>query len=438
MHSSHNPEKDLKKQIHPPIKFAFVVIGIALGIFVLWGIIAPLDSAAVAPGFITLSGNRKTIQHLEGGVIERILVKDGDTVFEGQKLIALNDTTAKARVQIILSQLRAAKATENRLLAEKCKESSVNYNDDIFDITIPEVQKIINTQNELFETRIESIKRKLKILWQKIVQYKEQIKGLQIVASSLEEQNIILKEQVNSIQTVFDKGHANKTELLELKKRFQEIQGRWGEAKAHIATSNESIVETQLQMLDLENDNENKINDSLHEVQSQILSLQEQYEASKDVLERTTIKAPQAGIVTGLQYHTIGGVISPGIRIMDIVPQNDELLVEAHVMPKDIESVKINSIARVQLSAYKTRLVPRVDGEVIYISADILSDPKMGTPYFLAKIKIDPKKLNSINYDIQLIPGMPADVFIVKGERTFLTYLMSPIVDSFHRAFKEQ
>lgn len=438
MHSLHNPAKDLKRQIHPPIKFAFVVIGIALGIFVFWGIIAPLDSAAVAPGFITLSGNRKTIQHLEGGVIEKILVKDGDTVLEGQELITLNDAAAKARVQIILSQLRTAKATENRLLAEKDRKPSVNYNDDIFDRTIPEVQKIINTQNELFETRTGSLKNKLDILSQKIVQYREQTKGLEVVAISLEEQNDILEEQVDSMQTVFDKGHGNKMELLELKKRFQEIQGRLGETKAHIATSEGSIVETHLQMLDLENENENKINDNLSEVQSHILSLQEQYQASKDVLARTTIKAPQAGIVTGLQYHTTGGVISPGIRIMDIVPQNDELIVEAHVMPKDIESVKINSTARVQLSAYKTRLVPRVDGEVIYISADILSDPKMGTPYFLAKIKIDPKKLNSINYNVQLIPGMPADVFIVKGERTFLTYLMSPIMDSFHRAFKEQ
>lgn len=429
--------QNLKQYIHSPIKFTFVIIGIALGFFVIWGSLAPLDSAAIAPGFITLSGNHKTIQHLEGGVIDKILVKEGEFVEEDQPLIILNETASKARLQMILSQLRTAKATENRLLAEQYDESVVDYSDEIFDSTIPEVQKIIKTQNELFKTRLKSVKSKLDILSQKIVQHKEQIKGLEVMSGALESQGLVMKDQIGSLQNLVAQGGIPKNDLLELKKRYFEVEGRLGEIKGNIAGVNEAIAETQLQALDFENDYKNEINDQLGKAQSQILDLQEQYRAAQDILTRTVIKAPKAGIITNLQYHTISGVIAPGAKIMDIVPQNDELIVEARVMSKDIENIKLGLLTKVQLSAYKSRLVPRVDGEVIYFSADKINDERTGYAYYITRIKIKQEALDKINYDIKLHPGMPADVFIVKGERTFLGYLISPITDSFHRAFKE-
>ena len=430
--------KDLKKQISPPLKFTFIVIAVAVGFFILWGSLARLDSATIAPGFIALSDNHKTIQHLEGGVIDKILVKEGDLVEEDQPLIVLNETAAKARLQMVLSQLRAVKAMEYRLLAEQCNDQTVNYADEIFDSTIPEVQKIIKTQDALFKTRLKSVQGKLDILSQKIVQYKEQIKGLETTAQALESQGLIIKEQVTGMQNLFDQGYASKADLLELKKRYLEMEGRLGEIRGNIASVNESIAETQLQMLDLENDNQNEINDQLQKAQSQISDLQEQYQAAQDVLGRTIIKAPKAGVITGLQYHTIGGVVSPGAKIMNLVPQNDELIVEAHVMPKDMESIKVGLRTKVQLSAYKSKLVPRVDGEVIYFSADRINDERNGQSYYIARVRIKQETLDKINYDVKLYPGMPADVFIVKGERTFLQYLIGPITDSVHRAFKEK
>lgn len=433
-----NASVNLKTEIASSIKFTFIIIAVGIGFFILWGGFAPLDSAAIAPGFVALSGNHKTIQHLEGGVIDRILVKEGDLVKEGHPLIILNETAAKARLQMIISQLRFEKAIEKRLLAEQSNSISIDYADPILEQNLPEVQKIIKTQNALFKTRVQSIKGKLDILSQKIIQYKEQIKGLEVMHQALEAQSLIIQEQVASMQTLFDKAYAPKTDLLELKKRSLEIEGQLGEIKGNIASVYESVAETQLQMLDLENDHQKEINDQLQKTQSQVADLQEQYQAAEDVLMRTVIKAPQSGVITGLQYHTISGVIPPGAKIMNIIPQNDELIIEAHVMPKDIESIKIGLKAKVQLSAYKNRLVPRVNGEVIYFSADRIENEKNGQIYYIARIRIPQEILNKINYDVKLYPGMPADVFLVKGERTFLQYLLSPITDSFHRAFKEK
>lgn len=430
--------KDLKKQISSPIKFTFIVIGIAAGFFILWAGFARLDSAIIAPGFVALNDNYKTIQHLEGGVIDKILVKEGTSVQKDQALIILNETAAKAKLQIILSQLRALKAIENRLLAEQSNISSINYSDEIFDLNIPEVQKLIITQDALLKTRLKSVKGKLDILSQKTIQYKEQIKGLEITHQALESQRLIIKEQLIGMQTLLDKSAVSKHDFLKLKKELLEIEGRLGEIKGNIATVNESIAETQLQMLDLENDNQNEINDQLQKTHSQISDLQEQYQAAQDVLQRTTIKAPNPGIITGLQYHTIGGVISPSAKIMDLVPQNDELIIEAHILPKDIESVKVGLRTKVQLSAYKPKLVPRVEGQLIYFSADRINNEKTGQPYYIARIRIKQETLNKINYNVKLYPGMPAEVFIVTGERTFLQYLISPITDSLHRAFKEK
>lgn len=430
---------DLKKQIYKPIKFTFTVIGVAFGFFIVWGSLAPLDSAVVAPGNIVLSGNRKTIQHKEGGIIQAILVKDGEVVKENQPLVILNDTSDKARLQISLSRLRATKAIEQRLLAEKFDEEKIDFSDPIFDREVPEVEKIIKNQQSLFESKRKAYHGKKDIYNQKIVEQREQIKGLEAMLRSYESQFKILQEQYRNLETLFNKGYAKKTELLEQRRRVQELEGRVGQIKADIANAHETISENQLHIISLENENQKEVDDELKETYSKILDLKEQYEADKDILERTVIKAPNAGIITGLKFHTVGGVVGQGAPLLEIIPQDDKLIVEARIEPKDIESVREGLKAKVQLSAYKTRLVPRIDGEVIYVSADTLEDKSKPQPfYYIAKVEIKPEEIESINYDIKLQPGMPAETFIIKGERTFLQYLLSPILDSFHKAFKEK
>lgn len=429
--------EDLKKQVWKPIKFSLLTVAFAFFFFVVWGGLAPLDSAAIAPGHIVLSEKNKVIQHLEGGVIEKIFVKEGTLVEDGQPLIKLNDTSAKAKLQMVLSQLRTVKATEIRLLAEKLNEPEVLFTDPIFDTAIPEVQKLIATQTALFDAKTKSINGKLDILNKKIIQYKEQIKGLESAVSSTEAQTTIAKEQLSTSEHLYNQGFAKRSDFLEMKRRYHELFGRLGQIKAELSSANETIAETQLQIINTQNENQKEINSELKESQAQIQDLQEQYQAVLDVLERTTIKSPTEGVVTGMQYSTVGGVINPGTKIMEIIPQKDTLVIEAKVQPKDIESVGIGMDAKVQLSAYKTRLVPRIDGRVIYVSADKTDDERMG-PYYVVRVEVSKTDIDRINYEVKLYPGMPAEVFIVKGERTFLQYMLSPIVDSFHKAFKEK
>lgn len=429
---------DLRKQIAPALRFAFIIISIIFGFFIVWGGLAPLDSAVVAPGVLVVSSKSKTIQHLEGGVIEQIFVEDGQRVKAGEVLIKLNETLARSKLQTALGNLRNLKAIEARLLAEKYDEDKVVFEGEYFDRNVPEVEKIIRIQESLFETRHNAVKGRRDVLNQKILQYKEHVKGAEAQLNSLETQHKIAKDQLDSMKSLFKQGYAEKNKLQAAQNRVSELEGWLGKMRAEIASTKEGIAETEFEIINNENRYQNEINDELKETQARILHYQEELIAFKDILERTAIKSPVEGEVTGLQYHTVGGVIHPGGKIMEITPVDDRLVVEARVDPKDIESLTIGLKARVQLSAYKARLVPRVKGEVTYVSADRLHDERSGMSYYKVQVEIDKKEIERINYNIKLSPGMPADVFIVKGERTLLQYLLSPITDSFHRAFKEK
>ncbi len=434
-----NLSSELSTYIQQPIRFVFMVLAITTIVFVVWGGIAPLDSASIAQGHVALSGNRKTIQHQEGGTIEQILVEEGDVVEEGQVLIKLNDTAANARVQITMSQLRTEKAVIARLLAQRDGLEAPDFRDEDLRGASEEVQSLLKTQTDLFIIWRKTLSGQLNVLQQRIAQQQELINGLEAQEKSMLAQTKLIRQELKNVQALYDRGLALQSRLLEMRRVEQELEGRIGEMRANMARARENIAETELQLLNVENETYREINDALKEARGKLLDLQEQYRAAADVLARCSIKAPNAGIVTGLEYHTIGGVIAPGSRILDIIPQNDKLLIEVKVAPRDIESIHVGLTSRVQLSAYKARLVPRVEGVVTYISADRFHEPQnpMMPYYYLAKIEISEKELASINYDVKLYPGMPAEVFIVKGERTFLQYLLSPIMDSFHRAFKE-
>jgi HlyD family secretion protein len=433
--------QELRQQVSKPVKFAITLLVIFFAVFVVWGGLAPLDNAAIAPGVIVVSDHQKAVQHLEGGVVEEVLVKDGDKVEEDQIMIRLNKTQARSRHNIITSQLRKFKATQRRLAAEINGEDTINWDDPLFDLQEPEVQEIINLQQNLLASRRQDLEGRISILQQRIVQNGEQIKGLKMQKSALENQLELLEDELKSSQKLLDQGLTRKTRFLELSRSKESIVGSIGDATAKIAGAYEQIAETKLQIMNLKDDFNNRLNEEQKEVQAKVNDLQAEFLSSKDILERTEIKAPAAGLVTELAQIGKGGVVRSGEILLKIIPENDKLIVEAKVLPKDIDSIYIGMKARVQLSAFKSRLVPRVDGKVIYISADRIQNPQgmqEGLPYYyLARVEIDDDELANINYDVRLSPGMPADVFIVKGERTFLQYILGPIIDSFHKAFKE-
>lgn len=430
-------QNDLKKAITPSLKIGLTGMAIGLFLFVVWGGLAPLDSAAIAEGVVTLSDKKKTIQHLEGGIIDKIEVIEGQEVKAGTLLIELNSAAAKARLQVIDGQLIYIEATEVRLKAEQENASELIFNSEKFDMNNPDVVKIIQSQKNLFNVRKAVSNGQVNVLNERIAQYEQQIVGLEVKLKSTQSQKQSLEEELANTEALFKKGLALKPRVLEIKRQLDSAVGAVADIQSNIFGAKEAASEAKLQILNVDNEFQKEVASEFKENHNHLLELTEQYNAAIDVLNRTKIISPYDGIITDLQYHTVGGVISPGAKILDVIPQDDKLIVEAKVRPQDIDSLYVGLTAKVQLSAYKSRLVPRLDGRVTYISADIVQDPQTGMAFYITRVEIDQRQLNDLNIDIKLYPGMPASVFIVKGTRTFLQYMLSPIRDSFFRAFKE-
>lgn len=429
---------EVLQAIHPTIIWGMIITAVVLVFFGLWAGLAPLDSAAIANGSVVLSASRKTVQHLEGGIISEILVKDGDEVIAGQPLIHLNATSANSQQDLLLGQFRAAKAAEIRLLAERGDVPQPNFDHPLLrDSENATVQELVESQKKLFLTRKAAVIGQVDVLQERIMQYNEQIKGLDSQITEVKKQNSLIAQEVKSVSGLVAKGLEQKTRLLALQRRESELDGEQARHFSEIATIKGSISESQLQIINVQNEYLKDVMTQLKDVQQQVSDLQEKIQASGDILKRTVITAPQSGKITGLKYHTIGGVITPGAPLMDIVPQDDKLIVEAQVRPQDIDIVHDGLPAKVMLSAYKSRFAPRLEGRVTQVSADRFTNDKTGEAFFLARIEINEGALARLSKHIILYPGMPAEAFITTGESTFLQYIASPIIDSFRRSFKE-
>jgi HlyD family type I secretion membrane fusion protein len=430
------PDNPVAMARRPILVGAWLVIGL-FGFVGMWAALAPLASAAIAPGKVILSGNHKTVQHLEGGVVDDILVREGETVKAGQVLVKLNETAAKARQDLHRKQWLASKAAEARLLAERDEKEEITYPDALQEaLKDPEIREIVDGQRRLFESRSASLKSQIGLLEKQREQYRKEISGLEAQIEAATRQIALLEEEISAVRTLLKQGNAQKPRLLALQRQQAELKGERGEYQASISRAEQAIAESELQMINVKNEYQNKVATEMQEVVEKIADLQERLKASGDVLDRIVITAPLSGIVTDLQIHTIGGVIRPGDKIMDIVPI-DELLVETQVSPQDIDVVYAGLEARVRLTAYKARSVPPILGTVTHVSPDRFEDQQTGNAYYKARIQIAEDELDRYD-DLQLTPGMPAEALIVTGSRTVLGYLMDPITTSFRKSFREE
>lgn len=436
-------QDDLRKQISKPIKFALWIIGITVFFFGIWGGLAPLDSAITAPGSVVLSGNRQLIQHDSLGIIKKILVKDGDVVQVGQPVIELNASQAEAGLNITLSQLRTSTAIEKRLIAEESGNAEIDFTSPYLDLNDPDVQRLIENQKQLFNIRQEIVKGKLESIKRQIEQAEEKIVGEKGQLKAVQSQLATARANAGDAEQLFKKEAVNKLYLMQARNEVQRLEGMESQTKANIAITEKSIIEGKIQLLNIQNDFMNRIEEEYKQNHIMMLEAEQKYVHAKEILERTVIRAPVNGVVSSLVYHTIGGVISPGAKIMEIIPQDDDLIIDSYVSPNEINSLKTGIQVKIQLNPYKQRLVPRIDGEVIYVSANTImqeqvrQDQVVKHEFFLVKVKIDKGAIDRLNTEVKLYPGMPVTVFIIRGTRTFLQYLLSPIIDSFHRAFKE-
>ncbi|MBO6783234.1 MAG: HlyD family type I secretion periplasmic adaptor subunit [Alphaproteobacteria bacterium] len=415
-----------------------VIILLFFGLFGAWALFAPIDSAAIASGSVSVENNRRIVQHLEGGIVEEILVRNGDVVTQGQVLLRLAGTQPLAQLELVRGQRIAALARAARLRAERDGRDTVTFpkeltarGDD------PRVQETMLGQIGIFDARRAAIEGQRQILKQRVAQFEEEIVGLQAQIRSADEQLVLIRDELSGLQTLFDKGLVPKSRLLALQRREAEIEGERGQNRAAIARARQNIAEAEIRILEVRTEQVNEVVAELREVETQLLDLQERLRAAEDVQQRTDVISPSDGVVVDMQVHTPGAVIQPGQRVLDVVPGDAKLVIEARVLPTDVDVVRAGLGAQVRLVAFNQRITPTVEGTVSWISADRLTDEATGEAYYQAQVELndpnDPKLQG-----LQLLPGMPAEVLIRTGERTLVQYLVSPVQQSFTRSLREQ
>jgi HlyD family secretion protein len=401
-----------------------------------WSSFAPLESAAIASGVVEPESSRKTIQHLEGGIIKKILVSDGDVVRSGQALIALDDTRARAEVESLRAQLWDAMAREARLLAEQQARDQISFPAGLQAIAEhAAVATLLEAQQNIYETRRKVYESQLDVISRKKSEIVEEIQGLKAQGAAAAQRSAIVREELEMVSTLVDKGLERRPRLLNLQREMADVEGRRGEIAAQISRAEQVINESNATRFKLESDRQNEIAQSLREAQNQIFQLREKLLAAEDQLSRTQVRAPEDGVITDLQVHTPGGVIMAGAPLLDLVPRQDRLVVSARLRPEDIDVVYPGLSAEVQLIPYNQRRVPRLKGTVMHVSADRLLDKRTDQPYYATKIRVEDPRI--IAHDIKIIPGMPAEVFIRTGRTTVALYALRPLIDSFNHAFHE-
>ncbi len=413
-----------------------------LGIVVLivffggWSTLAPLASAAIAPGIVSPDGNRKTVEHLEGGIVKKIHVREGERVTVNQPLLTLEDVQARAQYAQLQKRYFHLLATEARLSAERSQEDVIKFPEELGATTDPEANQAVQTQLELFNSHRTSLASHLRILETRIKQLEEQNIGLNDVLSAQNRELDFLTQEVASVQTLLDSGLERRPRYLALLRSQAELEADQASIRAQIAENKLKVGETEIQLLNIIEQAVDSANDQLADVQRVLAELRSQLPSREDILHRTVVRAPLAGVVMNVRADTESGVIGAGEPILEIVPDDAALIIDARVRPNDIDRVTPGMETRVVLSAYKQRNLPHIHGTLRTISADRLIEDRTGEPYFLAKVKVNAEEIEAIK-DIQLVPGMPAEVMILNGSQTLLDYLLEPFVASLRRGLSE-
>lgn len=432
--SASNNDGDLPIADLPIRRIGYAILFMTFGLFGSWATFAPLDSAALAPGVVTVKSYRKTVQHLEGGIVKALHVRDGDQVAAGEVLIELDTTQASAEQEMVRSQLIAARALETRLLAERDGHEIPAFADgDSLDRRVREAQ---DGEAQIFRARRNSRLGEVDVLNKRIVQLEEQIRGFQAVIAGKQELSKSYSEEVGDLRALLSEGFVDKQRLREQERSLALLRAEIADLQSSIARARLQIGETQLQILQLNKDFTTEVVDKLAEAQTQVFDLRERLAAVEDRARRTQIRAPEAGMVIGLQVHTVGGVISPGTPLLDIVPASEELIVEVQVSPIDIDRVAPGKLADIRFSAFNNATTPVIEGRLTHVSADRLVNEETGVPYYLGRVELTDKGRKDLG-KLLLVPGMPAEVLLNTGERTLLNYLVQPASNAFARSLIE-
>ena len=418
----------------PGLRALLIVGGLAFGLMVL----LPLSGAVVVPGNLVVQSNVKTIQHPTGGVVAQIPIRNGMRVTAGDLLLRLDSTQAQASLQVVSKQLDEVRAKISRLVAERDgqprpaipAELSARLDDG-------NVKNLLASEASLFRARVTARESQKELLQSKVSQLGQEIEGLEAQVASKAKQLELITGELTGVQELFDKRLVPLARLTTLQRESARIEGERGQLISTIAETKAKIGEAQLQIVRLDQDVRTEVVKDLGEAQGKEAELSERGVAARDVLDRIEMRAPTSGVIHQLAAHTIGGVIRAGDTIMEVVPDSDDLQIEARLQPNDIDQVRKGQQAYVRFSAFNQRVTPQLIGEVSYVSPDTTRDTQTNMSYFTVRIMLPEDERRRLA-GLQLSSGMPAEVFMQTGSRTMLSYLFKPIMDQFQRAFVER
>ncbi|WPL18681.1 Type I secretion system membrane fusion protein PrsE [Thiorhodovibrio winogradskyi] len=418
-------------------RFGYLLVFVLLFGVVGWAGSARIDGAAVAPGVVTVESYRQAVQHLEGGIIRKLLVREGDMVLAGQPVAQLDDTQFASQLDGVRSELGAYLAIEARLKAERDGADTIEFPAKLLAQAQrdPRLPALMDSERAVFVERTKDLKSQLKVLAQSILSLRREIEGLEEREALLSRRADLFQDELDGLRSLFAEGLGDKVRVRELERELIGVQSDLSQTRTQHTQSHLRIKETQLEMEKIQQSYRTEIASQLSEVRQRILEAQEKERRLADQVDRTMITAPVSGRVVGLEVHTVGAVLAPGAKLMEVVPELEQLVIDAEVSPDDIDKVHPGLDADVRFSALNFRTTPVVHGRVETVSADRL-ESRSGDPYFLARISI-PEEQRLLLGKQPILPGMSAQVFIITGERTALQYVMQPLTDALASSMRE-
>lgn len=420
-----------------PARIGLLVILAFLLCLTAWGSLAPVSGAAIADGNLQVESQRQAVQHPYGGVVARLLVKEGEIVAKGQILVTLTEAEPRAKLDVLLAERDSLMAQEARLIAERDGKPDLKLPPGLTERKdTPIVVQSMANERAIMAARARQTETEAGMLRQKIAQLREQIVGYRAQIEALDRQRALLDEETQGARQLLASGYTPKTRVLALDRGMAKLDSDKGAKTAEVAAAEQEIGTTELALARLDRQRVTEISDQLRTTQSRLAELRPRIDAAQDVVDRTRVAAPTSGAVVGLSVFTEGGVIQPGAKVLDIIPLDNPLIVEARLQLHDVNEVKVGQQADVRLTGIPWNERPRMRGEVMTVSADKLTDQQSGRGYFSLRIRPDASDLKNIRLALQ--PGMPAQVVVTTRPRTFVSYIFGPLLDEITGAFREK
>ena len=403
-----------------------------------WAATTEISGAVIAQGLLVVDSNVKKVQHPTGGVVGELRVKDGDRVKAGDIMIRLDDTQTRANLAIVTKGLDEFAARRAREEAERDGEEKIIFPADLLArMNDPEIAHIVNGERKLFETRLSARTGQREQLRERVVQSNEEIKGLVTQQKSREDQIVWVDKELEGVRDLWTKNLVQFNRVTQLEREKVRLEGERGQLIAQIAQTRGKIAETELQIIQIEQDMRTEVGKDLADIRAKTAELVEKKVAAEDQLKRIDIRAPQDGVVLQLSVHTVGGVIGQGDQLMLIVPESDSLSVEAKIQPQDIDQVHLGQAATLRFTSFNQRTTPEINGEVSRVSADVTQDQKTSAYFYTVRVSVSEAEMSRLG-KVKLIPGMPVEAFVQTTERKVLSYLVRPLHDQITRAFREK